>query len=259
MRTDELLSRLEGVKRTGRAGWLVAPRTRIGRQSLKVDESDDKILIHCHAGCTPIAITDALGIAMSDLFIEDGWVSTGHTRRRPRPSPSRRRPTSPRRSTNTRTASGRPIFEVVPHCPRRSSCSACPAPTSGAACRDRGEAALPSAPDPEDDPRAPQPPHLDRRGREGRARDRGCGRRRHLQRRGCGQVEPALRQLPARRRRGPHRRRQGRGRARARAHGVGVARRHPRTRSCRRATARTLHDHLAAGGTLDDFVVHAEV
>ena len=61
MMTDELLSRLEGVKRNG-AGWMArCPAHQDRQQSLKVDETDDKILIHCHAGCTPIAITDALG------------------------------------------------------------------------------------------------------------------------------------------------------------------------------------------------------
>ena len=71
MRTDEFLSRLEGVKKNG-SGWMArCPSHHDRQQSLKIDESDLRILVHCHAGCTPIAVVGALGLAMSDLFIED--------------------------------------------------------------------------------------------------------------------------------------------------------------------------------------------
>src|SRR5262245_5641358 len=36
--------------------------------SLSLTAKDDKILLHCHAGCTPKAVVTALGLTLADLF-----------------------------------------------------------------------------------------------------------------------------------------------------------------------------------------------
>lgn len=71
MQTSEFLYRLEGVRRNGE-GWMArCPAHHDRRQSLSISEADDKILIHCHAGCTPHAIVAALMIELKDLRLEE--------------------------------------------------------------------------------------------------------------------------------------------------------------------------------------------
>ena len=111
MTTDDLLSRLQGVKRNG-AGWMARCPAHDDRQaSLKVDEADDKILIHCHAGCTARAVTDALGLAMKDLRFEEPrpWVSTGNPSRPAEPKPK----LTPQETYTYTDSAGKPVFEVV--------------------------------------------------------------------------------------------------------------------------------------------------
>lgn len=50
--------------------------------SLSVTQTDGKVLLHCHAGCTPQDVTHALGLGMADLFDDTGG--------RVAPSPSQR-------------------------------------------------------------------------------------------------------------------------------------------------------------------------
>jgi P4 family phage/plasmid primase-like protien len=68
MNTTSILSRLQGVTRTG-DGWKArCPAHDDKNPSLSISESaDGKILIHCHAGCTPDAVCAALGVKLSDL------------------------------------------------------------------------------------------------------------------------------------------------------------------------------------------------
>ena len=72
MNVDQLLSRLEAVR--GRDGaWNARCPAHDDRDpSLSVTTGDDgRILIHCHAGCGSVAVVEALGLDIGDLFPED--------------------------------------------------------------------------------------------------------------------------------------------------------------------------------------------
>lgn len=57
-----------GCKRHGRDAWQ-CPAHDDGRASLSVKEGDDgRVLVHCHAGCTPESIVKTVGMRMGDLF-----------------------------------------------------------------------------------------------------------------------------------------------------------------------------------------------
>ncbi len=75
-----VLSRLPNAKRNG-VGWMSrCPAHEDGRASLSVGVGDDgRVLIHCHAGCTPEAIVTALGLKLADLMPSEN--------RRPCPPP----------------------------------------------------------------------------------------------------------------------------------------------------------------------------
>lgn len=67
---QELLSRLEGVRRN-RDGWVaLCPAHPDRNPSLSIHERDGKILVHCFANCTTEAICEALKIELRDLFTE---------------------------------------------------------------------------------------------------------------------------------------------------------------------------------------------
>jgi predicted transcriptional regulator len=68
--------------------------------SLSISEHCEKILLHCHAGCTPEAICSALGLKLSDLFAGNG-------------SPARIVATYPYHD-----ATGELLFEVVRYDPK---------------------------------------------------------------------------------------------------------------------------------------------
>jgi putative DNA primase/helicase len=65
---EELLSRLEGVRRSG-SGWTAkCPAHEDRHPSLHVTQAEDRTLIHCHAGCKAEEILLALGLAWHDLY-----------------------------------------------------------------------------------------------------------------------------------------------------------------------------------------------
>jgi len=68
----EFLTYLEGVKvtPTGYVGCCPAHDDR--HQSLPVKETDDRLLIHCRAGCRTCDVLAALGLGFSDLFLNNG-------------------------------------------------------------------------------------------------------------------------------------------------------------------------------------------
>ena len=67
---DTLLSKLDRVKRTGPRTWAaLCPAHADKSPSLSLRESDDdKVLIHCHAGCSVHEVVSAIGLEVSDLF-----------------------------------------------------------------------------------------------------------------------------------------------------------------------------------------------
>lgn len=90
MSIDHLLSRLERVRKTGRAEWVAAcpAHHSKSKSSLTVSETaDGRVLIHDFGGCTPTEVLDAVGLDFSDLFPEcdhddagraKGWRTAGY-------------------------------------------------------------------------------------------------------------------------------------------------------------------------------------
>ena len=70
MSADVLLSRLHGVKKTGRDRWMaLCPAHGDKRPSLSVRETDDgTTLINCLGGCGALDVLEAVDLAWSDLF-----------------------------------------------------------------------------------------------------------------------------------------------------------------------------------------------
>jgi len=69
-RLDALLGQLADVGSAGSDEWRARCPAHDDRDpSLSVSVRDDKILLHCHAGCTTEAVVSAVGMEMSDLFL----------------------------------------------------------------------------------------------------------------------------------------------------------------------------------------------
>ena len=69
MALTEFLSRLKGVKHLGDGQYqALCPAHNDSNPSLSISvKADGTVLLHCHAGCTPDAVVDALGMRFSDL------------------------------------------------------------------------------------------------------------------------------------------------------------------------------------------------
>ena len=66
---EELLDRLERVKRVGPGRWMArCPAHEDRTPSLSVRDAGDVILLHCFAGCLTEAVCQRIGIQLSDLF-----------------------------------------------------------------------------------------------------------------------------------------------------------------------------------------------
>lgn len=69
MELEELLRRLEGVKRSGGGYSARCPAHEDKNASLSIKQGDNGgVVLHCHAGCTPEQVVGALGLSMKDLF-----------------------------------------------------------------------------------------------------------------------------------------------------------------------------------------------
>ena len=87
MIADKLLSRLEGVRSTGKDKWLArCPAHDDHSPSLNIREVDDRVLIHCFAGCSVYEVVSAVGLELSDLFAEK--LKTGGCKPILKPFPS---------------------------------------------------------------------------------------------------------------------------------------------------------------------------
>ncbi len=87
MNIDNLLSRLNKVKKTGNGRWLACcPAHQDKHPSMNIKESPDgTILIICRAGCANHDILQAIGLEFSDLFPEK---LADHIRPQKRPFPA---------------------------------------------------------------------------------------------------------------------------------------------------------------------------
>jgi hypothetical protein len=69
MHIDDILHRLENVRKSGDGYSCRCPAHQDRSNSMTIRETDDGvILLHCFAGCTSHEITSAVGINESDLF-----------------------------------------------------------------------------------------------------------------------------------------------------------------------------------------------
>jgi hypothetical protein len=69
MSAAALLDRLEAVKATGPGRWVArCPAHEDRSPSLSIREIDDRVLIHCFAGCAAADVLAAVGFRLSDLF-----------------------------------------------------------------------------------------------------------------------------------------------------------------------------------------------
>ncbi|MEN6371754.1 MAG: phage/plasmid primase, P4 family [Armatimonadota bacterium] len=66
---DNILTRLQGVRESANGWQALCPAHEDKQASLSITAGKDgKILLHCHAGCSIEAVTEAIGIKASDLF-----------------------------------------------------------------------------------------------------------------------------------------------------------------------------------------------
>ena len=68
MNTQGVLDRLEHVT-GGNGKWMaLCPAHKDRSPSLAINETDDRLLLHCFAGCETKYVAAAIGLDMSDLF-----------------------------------------------------------------------------------------------------------------------------------------------------------------------------------------------
>lgn len=69
-----VLSKVSGAKPAGDGKWQAyCPGHKDRKPSLSIGEGNGgRALVHCHAGCTPEAITAALGLTLADLMPPKG-------------------------------------------------------------------------------------------------------------------------------------------------------------------------------------------
>ncbi len=69
MNVDLLLDRLDKVRSSGSDQWVACcPAHNDRSPTLAISLCDDRVLIHCFAGCSPLQILTAVGLDWSALF-----------------------------------------------------------------------------------------------------------------------------------------------------------------------------------------------
>jgi hypothetical protein len=76
MTVQELVNRLQSVRRSGNGHVASCPGHDDQRPSLSIREIRNTILLHCFRGCSLGSICEALGIRASDLFVESSHANT---------------------------------------------------------------------------------------------------------------------------------------------------------------------------------------
>jgi hypothetical protein len=78
---DEVLDRLDNVRRSAKGYSALCPAHDDHHPSLVVTEGDDgRVLLHCHAGCEAEEVVAALGLSMADLFPGGSEVAAARRR-----------------------------------------------------------------------------------------------------------------------------------------------------------------------------------
>jgi hypothetical protein len=68
---DKLITRLDGVKRTGQGRYIAkCPAHADKFPSLTVTEKEGRVLFHCFAGCEPENVLGSVGLTFVDLYPE---------------------------------------------------------------------------------------------------------------------------------------------------------------------------------------------
>ena len=66
---EKILERLDGVQRAGDGRWRARCPSHGSRGcTLAISEKDDRVLLHCFAGCEIGAVLASLGLELTDLF-----------------------------------------------------------------------------------------------------------------------------------------------------------------------------------------------
>jgi hypothetical protein len=71
MTLEDFLARFEKVTRSGAQFIARCPSHSDAAPSLAIKEEDGKILVFCHAGCSVESVLAALGLRLSDLFLDE--------------------------------------------------------------------------------------------------------------------------------------------------------------------------------------------
>lgn len=75
MEIAELLNRLDGVKNRGNGKYQAkCPAHDDERASLSIEDTDDKILLYCHAKCDTERVLGAIGLTTKDLFKDNNSI-----------------------------------------------------------------------------------------------------------------------------------------------------------------------------------------
>ena len=76
MTYEEVLSRFQVTKRYSDRAQCICPAHADNKASLTISRKEEKILMHCHAGCDTGSILEAVGLAMNDItnnMQEQSW------------------------------------------------------------------------------------------------------------------------------------------------------------------------------------------
>ncbi len=86
MRVEEILGRLDKVRRTGERNWIACcPAHDDKSPSMSVcDDVTGKVLVHCFGGCSAREIVEAVGLNLADLFADE--PKKGQPTKRPFPA-----------------------------------------------------------------------------------------------------------------------------------------------------------------------------
>jgi hypothetical protein len=66
---DVLLSRINGIKKSGK-GYMCSCPAHGGHDCLSIEEKDNRVLVHCFAGCSAQEVVESVDLRLSDLFAD---------------------------------------------------------------------------------------------------------------------------------------------------------------------------------------------
>ncbi len=109
MNLDDFASRLPNARKTADGYSSTCPAHEDRKDSLSVSKGDDdRILVHCFAGCSPEAITRKMGLTVNDLFSANGYHKTNGSAKRKRAAkkdatePKEKKPKKPKKNYPSR-------------------------------------------------------------------------------------------------------------------------------------------------------------